>query len=255
MSAGIFLISSMLNYSYRIESLLNLNLPPVKKLLDIGCGNGEYTIAMCYHYGASELYGIDIGAEAIEVANRRGIKAIHHDLNNAPYPFDDDMFDLVFAGEIIEHLMSPDGLLEEIKRVLKPGGYCVISTPNIASWNNRLLLFCGWQPYCIPTHSRYRGVGTFLGKARNTSIRKPSHISTTGGCSLPHIQFLTCRAFTELVKVHGFTIERVIGSPADEFTFPMAGVIKGFIQWVDKTVSIMNKSLANDITIVARPIK
>ena len=240
-----------MTYSYRIQSILDLKLPWMDKILDIGCGNGEFTVALKDTFGARELFGIDIGVEAIKQARERGIEMFDYDLNMKPLPLESNMFNLVFAGEIIEHLMTPDNLLEEIWRVLKPSGYCIITTPNIASWNDRILLLMGWQPYSIPTHSRYRGVGTFLSEARNTTIRQPRHVSTTGGCGLPHIQFFTVRALRALMKAHGYKIVKVIGNPADEFTFPMNKVLRRIIIGLDKWVSVLCTPLASGITIVA----
>ena len=240
-----------MRYSHRIQVILNLQLPLCRRLLDIGCGSGEYATAMSSRFGVTELYGIDMGEDAIRMAHGRGINAVNHDLNNTPYPFDDNEFNLVYAGEIIEHLLSPDSLLEEIWRVLKSDGYCIISTPNIASWSSRLLLLFGWQPYNIPIPSKVRGAGAFMSKARSTVIRTPRNISTTGGVVSNHIQFFTCNAFVDLIAAHGFRVEKVIGSPADEFTFPMNRALRRLITGLDKWVSILSTSLASDVTVVA----
>jgi len=54
------------------------------------------------------------------------------------FPFSDNYFDTVFAGEIIEHLYNPDHLLAETYRVLKPKGIFVLTPPNLASIHNRI---------------------------------------------------------------------------------------------------------------------
>ncbi len=56
-----------------------------------------------------------------------------------------DSVDLVFAGDIIEHIIDTDLFAKEISRVLKPGGHAIITTPNIAMWTNRLFLLFGWS--------------------------------------------------------------------------------------------------------------
>ena len=53
-------------------------------------------------------------------------------------PLKGDSFDTVVAGELIEHLKTPENFLKECKRVLKSGGRCIITTPNKKSWVNRL---------------------------------------------------------------------------------------------------------------------
>ena len=47
---------------------------------------------------------------------------------------------------MIEHLYNPDHMLEECRRVLKPGGLLIISTPNLQAWYNRILFLFGVQP-------------------------------------------------------------------------------------------------------------
>ena len=49
-------------------------------------------------------------------------------------------------SEVIEHLVDTDSAMEEVNRVLKPGGSLLLSTPNLAAWYNRGLLALGIQP-------------------------------------------------------------------------------------------------------------
>ncbi len=53
-------------------------------------------------------------------------------------PYQDSTFDIVTATEVIEHLEDFRAILREMYRVLKPGGICVLSTPNILNLNSRL---------------------------------------------------------------------------------------------------------------------
>ena len=61
-------------------------------------------------------------------------------------PFPDNSFDLIVAGEIIEHIYNTDFFVQEIHRLLKPKGRLLISTPNIASLGRRLYLLLGISP-------------------------------------------------------------------------------------------------------------
>jgi len=54
-----------------------------------------------------------------------------HDLNHAPYPFEDKSVDVVLSVDVIEHLENPWLHLREIKRILKPNGVAIVTTPNI----------------------------------------------------------------------------------------------------------------------------
>src|SRR5690606_16552983 len=61
-------------------------------------------------------------------------------------PFEKNEFDCVILGEVIEHVPNTDFVLQEIRRVLKKNGTLLISTPNLVSWANRILVPLGIQP-------------------------------------------------------------------------------------------------------------
>jgi SAM-dependent methyltransferase len=60
------------------------------------------------------------------------------------YP--DDTFDLVFAGEVLEHLLYPNEFLDRAAAVLRRDGLLLLSTPNLTAWHNRLLVAFGYSP-------------------------------------------------------------------------------------------------------------
>lgn len=118
-----------------------------KDVLEIGCGNGVFAKEISAHFQLNCIYGIDICADAINSACGSGIigKCINVDAED--FPFEDNYFDTLICGDVIEHLIIPDHLLEEIHRVLKAEGYLLITTPNLVSCYNRLLLLFGHQPF------------------------------------------------------------------------------------------------------------
>ena len=63
------------------------------------------------------------------------------------FKFNDNFFDIVVAGEVIEHILDTDFFFNEIKRVLKSNGFLILSTPNTASLGRRILLLLGKNPY------------------------------------------------------------------------------------------------------------
>ena len=72
------------------------------------------------------------------------VVVVGYNIRVAEYSYKDETFDLVLLLDVIEYLFDTDRLLFEVKRGLKPGGIAVISTPNLASWYNRLFLLFGW---------------------------------------------------------------------------------------------------------------
>lgn len=109
------------------------------RVLDIASGEG-YGSAMLADAAAS-VDGVDISPEAVGAANvryGRPEKLKFHVGDAAAIPFGDATFDAVVSFETIEHIPSPKDLLREIKRVLKPGGFAMISTPNKSVYNRGL---------------------------------------------------------------------------------------------------------------------
>lgn len=120
---------------------------PCGKLLDIGCSNGDW--ASLWQARGWHCSGIDIDQGHLEIARQRGIDARYCDLNHEDLPFEDQCFDLIFAGEVIEHLVDTDRFLAELRRCLRVSGHLLITTPNLASFENRLRLALGIYPIWV----------------------------------------------------------------------------------------------------------
>ncbi len=96
-------------------------------LLDVGCSSGEFM-----HYAELEgftSFGVELNRRTAEVAKGHGLNVFNGYLHDAKY--EDEFFDVIFLGDVIEHVPSPRALIEECSRVLKRGGVMVISTPNL----------------------------------------------------------------------------------------------------------------------------
>ena len=98
------------------------------------------------------VYGIDGAKDALKEAKKRGVITKLGDVSKS-LPYEDGYFDFVFAGEIIEHLLDTKSFLNEINRVLKPSGYLVITTPNLARVDDRIKFLFGKTPrHTTPIH-------------------------------------------------------------------------------------------------------
>jgi len=171
----------------------------VSKFLDVGCGDATFTVLIAKACQAEEVYGIEISEKGVELARKKGVKCFQLDVDVEKFPFSDNYFDAVFAGEIIEHLYNPDHLLAETYRVLKPKGIFVLSTPNLASIHNRIALLLGFQPFNVMV-------------SLNNSV---GHLGfSAGGAAPDHIRFFTLRSLKKLLKLHKFEIMEVKGSCA-----------------------------------------
>ena len=86
---------------------------------------------------------------AIKAAKKLGFKKSKCGAipENGELPYNDETFDIIHCSHVIEHLVNPDQVLIEAKRILKPGGLLIIATPNIASWIGRILILFGYQGF------------------------------------------------------------------------------------------------------------
>ncbi len=115
-----------------------------KKVLDIGCRWGHITYDIAKK--GNEVIGIDFVPEFIEEAKKiHGDKVKFMVMDAYDLKFKDKSFDAVFLGETFEHLIDPRKALKEIRRVLKDNGALIITTPNFASFRNRIKTFLGYQ--------------------------------------------------------------------------------------------------------------
>ncbi|MGB7922072.1 MAG: class I SAM-dependent methyltransferase [Pyrinomonadaceae bacterium] len=97
--------------------------PP--RILDVGCGTGANLLMLNQH---GEAHGVDISPDALSFCQSRG-------LNNVQYgeaeslPYEDNSFDIVTSIDVIEHLDDDVACLQEMKRILRPGGKAVLFVP------------------------------------------------------------------------------------------------------------------------------
>ena len=196
-------VTSDVGVKVLIETLgkIPLNKP---RIVDLGCGDGYLTSIVANFLKASEVYGIDIQDRLLEKAKMRGIITYKVDLNWEKLPLKDNYFDLALASEVIEHLLNPDNLLEESYRILKPGGYLVIKTPNLSSWMNRIYMLLGYQPPDMETSTKIR-------------VGHPwrQHEPPSG-----HIRPFTARAIKELLEYYNFMVIKIRGFPHNKRSLP-----------------------------------
>lgn len=149
---------------------------------------------------------VDIDRMSVTKARDAGFESISLDLSNEILPFSDNHFDLVYMGELIEHLLNPDFSIREIYRVTKSGGKIIITTPNLASWYNRILLLAGLAPINIEV-STEEVVGRkfkFLGN---------------GSSVVGHIRIFTKGAMVEFLQKKGIHHFHIIGYERGDVKF------------------------------------
>jgi SAM-dependent methyltransferase len=126
---------------------------PGLRVLDLGCRDGALTSA---YLAGNDVVGVDVDRQSLAVAGRRGVQSVWADLEQR-LPFDDDSFDVVVVGEVLEHLRLPEQLLAEARRLLRSGGVLVGSVPNNYRLKSRLRFLLGRPPENDPTLLRLFG--------------------------------------------------------------------------------------------------
>jgi ubiquinone/menaquinone biosynthesis C-methylase UbiE len=105
------------------------DLRPGDRVLDLGCGAGDFTAAFA-QAGAVPV-GVEVAEAALHRARRR-----HPELSfrlapiDGPLPLQDSSFDVVWASEVIEHVADTARWLSEVRRVLAPSGRLLMTTPS-----------------------------------------------------------------------------------------------------------------------------
>lgn len=107
-----------------------ISLKKVKgRVLDIGCGAGDFVEAINFYRPDLEAYGLDISEKAIKKAKKRGLKAEFKVGNGEELPYPKNFFDAVLCFDVIEHVEFPEKLISETRRVLKKGGIFQLFIP------------------------------------------------------------------------------------------------------------------------------
>lgn len=102
------------------------NINAKHKLLELGCGRGEFLYA--FQSLGINGYGVDISDSAKKICDKEKIFCI--DFLKEKIPFEDNSFDVVYSKSFIEHFYYPEEIFKEIYRVLKPSGIIINLTPD-----------------------------------------------------------------------------------------------------------------------------
>jgi SAM-dependent methyltransferase len=117
--------------------------------LDLGCHVGYNTDRVRQVLAPRQTIGLEFDPVSATAARARGIDVVCHDLNQ-PIPLPAGSVDVVTVYDVLEHLVETWQFITEIYRVLRPAGFVVIDSPNLAAWHNVFSLVLGYQPTSGP---------------------------------------------------------------------------------------------------------
>lgn len=197
----------------RMARLLSAALREVSApacIIDVGCGDGAAAGLAAQRNPGHHMIGLDWSAGSLRLARRLGLTVVQAGIDGLPVA--SQAADVVIMSELIEHLVDTDSALDEVSRVLKPGGSLLLSTPNLAAWYNRGLLAFGIQP--VFSEVSLRGV-----------------YGRPGRQVAGHLHLFTRSALVGLLAARGFCRVRVTGARYHDVPAPLRPLDRAFCAW------------------------
>lgn len=206
-------------FFWRELEFLKTYAHPGDRVLDVGCGNGrllDLLEAMPVDYT-----GVDVSRELIAISHeQRGARGTFMQASALSLPFEDSSFDVVYSVAVLHHIPSHAyrrRFMEEINRVLKPGGTCVLTVWNIIQWKfayahlvQTVKKVCGLSPLDLGDVMLSFGNDKRKRYVHALRERELRHLFEASG--------LTCTSIKNVVRQSGYANVVAIGarSPACE---------------------------------------
>jgi SAM-dependent methyltransferase len=165
-------------------------------VLDVGCG--DHAVLRNLIEADDRYYGVDVKPTITAPLERYSSLDLDHEDLATAWP--GQRFDVIFCGEVIEHVFSPDRLLRQLASVAHSNSVIILSTPNLAYWVNRVLLLAGISPLFVENSSE-----AVLGRR----TRRLGQGNPTQG----HVRLFTHRAMLDLLDREGFGVLGVTSVP------------------------------------------
>jgi len=146
-------------YEEQIIPLAVEHLTGARRVLDIGCGEGQIARVACRIEGVERVVGVDPTSAQVDLAHERGGGAIYARAAAASLPFTAGAFDAVVACLVFEHIHAVDVAIAEVARVLEPGGRFVffLNHPLLQTPNS------GWiDDHVLDPPEQYWRIGAYL---------------------------------------------------------------------------------------------
>ena len=160
------------------NTLLLRHVGAGKNVLELGCSTGYITRGLLQQH--CTVTAIESDLEAARIAANTGTTVLNRDLNCSAWTegLKPD-FDVVLMGDVLEHLLYPLKTLQQVRPLLRSGGYAVICLPNVAHWLTRLQIALGQFTY-----------------------------QPTGILDATHLRFFTARSARQMVEAAGYRLLR-----------------------------------------------
>ncbi|MEK7543287.1 MAG: class I SAM-dependent methyltransferase [Patescibacteria group bacterium] len=199
-------------------------------VLDVGCGDGKSTILFKKKIVCRKIVGMEGDTDRIKEAKRNGIKDIVTCDLEKRWPLPDGSFDIVISNQVIEHIFNIDLFISEIYRVLRPGGYCLISTENLASWHNIGALILGYQDFSHHLISKsHVGNPISVHYGEKTGGWGDKSKGNSHSVIYPHVKIPTYTSLINIFKAYNFIFEEGKASGY----YPFFGILGKMMSSID----------------------
>ncbi len=200
----------------RLDFIVNqvrANVQKGAKLLDIGCGNGNVSIALG-SLGYT-VWGIDVDETSIKMANERNpFENVRFDVVDANAFTESEQYDLIICTEVLEHLEKPEALVRSAYSILKPGGTMIVTVPN--GYGPRESLMTKPMQWMMR-----KGHTDKLVKIKK-AFGYTHATAQSSNPDLTHLQFFTRKSLFALMENTGFNLMAFGKSDFLELVFPFS---------------------------------
>lgn len=132
----------------RFDSMINIHsIKPEDVVLDLGFGSGMFLPTLSLY--AKHVYGVDRKIDdgtkkMLKDYSRNNVTLTKQDIRNR-LPFDDNTFDVIYCADVLEHLAEIDDVIKDVRRILKPDGFFIVSNPSSSLLYRFLSFFTGFK--------------------------------------------------------------------------------------------------------------
>ena len=215
-------------------------LEPTRKVRVLDVGGGDMRLGRLFAQRLEAMFGVtvelegwDFSEQGVAQARAAGEKAETRSIGD-PIPAEAaGAFDLVLFFEVLEHLVDTDAAVINLRKLLKPDGWLVLSTPNLAGWMNRVSLLFGLQPHVMEV--------SFVPRRFGHPLMQRFVPYAPGDSAAGHLRAFTLRALREFLAWHGFHLVAARGCINHSFDF------------VTRLVAHWWPGLAGDVVVLCRP--
>lgn len=150
-------------------------IPTGSKVLEVGCGSGVIANLLSI-WKKCRVYCVDKEAKMSDIAKNKCVEILTLDIETTELPYENEYFDVIILGNVLEHMKEPTRVLTSLKKYLSDNGVLIYSVPNIVNWHSRMTIFFGKFEYADSgifdkTHLRFYNLNSAKKLAQDAGYR------------------------------------------------------------------------------------